>query len=87
MDIATGPTPETEGPTVEDIDAVDVRLDDVERTLTRIDAGSYGRCEACGTLIDDAELATDPTAVRCGSCLAVDEAGESEMAVVPPTVG
>jgi RNA polymerase-binding transcription factor DksA len=68
----SGPPPEPGQPTVEEIDAIDARLDDVERSLARIDAGTYGRCEACGTLIDDASLTADPTAVRCSSCRPTD---------------
>jgi hypothetical protein len=72
MDTVTDPdpgrTPEPEQPTVADIDAIDARLDEVERSLARIDAGTYGRCEACGALIDDASLTADPTTVRCDSC-------------------
>jgi RNA polymerase-binding transcription factor DksA len=54
-----------------DIDEFDARLDGVEAALERIDAGTYGRCEGCGTLIDDTTLAADPTAHRCGTCAPV----------------
>jgi len=50
------------------VEAIDARLDEVEASLARIDAGSYGRCEECGALIDDAVLAGRPTATRCGTC-------------------
>ena len=30
------------------VDAVDALLDEVELALTRLDDGTYGRCEACG---------------------------------------
>jgi RNA polymerase-binding transcription factor DksA len=54
--------------TQEDIDAIDSVLDAVEQSLTRIDAGQYGRCEECGGLIDDTLLAEDPTGRRCQTC-------------------
>jgi hypothetical protein len=51
-----------------DIDDLDARLDEVEASLARIDAGTYGRCEGCGTLLDDKLLAERPTARRCTTC-------------------
>ncbi len=39
------------------IDEVDRLLDDVELALTRLDDGTYGRCEECGSAIDDSRLA------------------------------
>jgi RNA polymerase-binding transcription factor DksA len=56
------------GVTDADIDAVDALLDEVEQSLARLDAGTYGRCEECGEPIDDARLAELPTARRCGIC-------------------
>jgi RNA polymerase-binding transcription factor DksA len=56
------------GVTDADIDAVDVLLNEVEQSLARLDAGTYGRCEECGEPIDDARLAEFPTARRCGTC-------------------
>ena len=58
------------GVTDADIDAVDVLLDEVEQSLARLDAGTYGRCEECGEAIDDARLAEFPTARRCRACAA-----------------
>jgi RNA polymerase-binding transcription factor DksA len=56
------------GVTDADIDAVDALLNEVEQSLARLDAGTYGNCEECGEPIDDARLAELPTARRCGSC-------------------
>jgi RNA polymerase-binding transcription factor DksA len=56
------------GVTDADIDAVDALLDEVEQSLARLDAGSYGRCEECGEPIDDTRLAELPTARRCRTC-------------------
>lgn len=60
-----GLPPEVDGA---QIDALDAVLDGVERSLGRIDAGRYGRCDECGSLIDDAQLLGDPTASRCAAC-------------------
>jgi DnaK suppressor protein len=51
------------------VDAVDALLDEVELALTRLDDGTYGRCEACGAPIDDARLADAPIERTCGTCV------------------
>jgi hypothetical protein len=51
-----------------EIDAVEAVLADVEQALARLDDGSYGRCQACGTVIADDRLGELPTAVTCTSC-------------------
>jgi hypothetical protein len=51
-----------------DVDSVEALLDDVDRALARLDNGSYGRCESCGTIIADDRLAEIPTARTCGGC-------------------
>ncbi|HWE71046.1 MAG TPA: TraR/DksA family transcriptional regulator, partial [Acidimicrobiales bacterium] len=56
------------GVTDADIDAVDALLNEVEQSLSRLDAGTYGRCEECGEPIDDARLAELPTARTCSTC-------------------
>ena len=40
-------------------------LDDVDRALERLSAGTYAVCEDCGAPIDDADLAADPTRRTC----------------------
>ena len=50
------------------MDAVDELLDEVELALTRLDDGTYGRCETCGAPIDDAELAAQPLVLECRAC-------------------
>ena len=42
-------------------------LDDVDRALERLSAGSYDSCESCGAPIADADLARDPTRRRCAA--------------------
>ena len=44
-------------------------LDDVERALGRLDAGTYGTCETCGAPIDDDVLASTPQARSCSAHL------------------
>lgn len=44
-------------------------LDGVEEALERLDAGTYGICETCGTVIDDAVLASTPQVRSCSAHL------------------
>lgn len=46
-------------------DQVDADLDRVDAALAHLEAGTYGRCERCQAVIDDALLASDPTLARC----------------------
>jgi len=41
-------------------------LDDVERALERLSAGTYDSCERCGGELADTDLALDPTRRVCG---------------------
>jgi RNA polymerase-binding transcription factor DksA len=43
-------------------------LDDVDHALAKLDDGSYGACEACGTAIAEARLEAVPTAKHCIDC-------------------
>jgi RNA polymerase-binding transcription factor DksA len=43
-------------------------LDDVDRALERLSAGTYATCEGCGAGIDGADLATHPTRRTCRDC-------------------
>jgi len=45
-------------------------LAEIDRALDRVEAGSYGRCEVCGTKIAGERLAARPTARRCIACAA-----------------
>lgn len=40
-------------------------LDNVEVALERIDAGTYGRCEACGQPVPDEALSESPAERMC----------------------
>jgi RNA polymerase-binding transcription factor DksA len=52
------------------VEAVDGLLDEVERALARLDDGTYGRCEVCGSPIEDTDLAARPLVRECGRCSA-----------------
>jgi hypothetical protein len=51
-----------------DVDSVEALLDQVDHALARLDDGSYGRCETCGSIIADERLAEMPTASTCSWC-------------------
>lgn len=40
----------------------------IRQAITRIDAGTYGRCVVCGEVIAAARLDAVPTAARCMNC-------------------
>jgi RNA polymerase-binding transcription factor DksA len=44
---------------------VEAELEDVDRAFRRLDAGTYGTCEACGKAIEQARLEAIPTARFC----------------------
>ncbi|MHB1163291.1 MAG: TraR/DksA family transcriptional regulator [Minisyncoccota bacterium] len=41
------------------------RYDSVLAALSRIEKGTYGVCEVCGRVIEEARLSADPTATTC----------------------
>ena len=40
----------------------------LKQTLSRLDTGTYDRCEVCDGAIDETRLTADPTARRCTAC-------------------
>jgi DnaK suppressor protein len=46
-------------------------LNDLDRALARLEAGGYGTCEHCGTLIAPERLAARPATQTCVSCAAI----------------
>jgi DnaK suppressor protein len=48
------------------------RLAGVEAATGKLEAGSYGQCDACGEPIGTARLAARPTALTCVRCAARD---------------
>lgn len=54
------------------LDALDSRIreemNQIERTLKRIDTGEYGFCADCGEKIPEKRLLAVPEAIRCVTC-------------------
>ncbi len=50
------------------IDHTRSRLEQIEDALSRMDEGTYGRCEVCGGDIDDERLRSLPLTTRCVDC-------------------
>jgi RNA polymerase-binding transcription factor DksA len=50
------------------IDQAEQHLADLDQALSRLDQGSYGRCERCGQPIAPARLAARPAARTCIGC-------------------
>jgi DnaK suppressor protein len=50
------------------VDRVVEALDQTDRAIARIDAGSYGNCEVCGEPIGADRLEAFPRAALCVSC-------------------
>ena len=46
------------------------RLVEIDRALERFTAGTYGRCEGCGSPIGAERLEVLPTTTRCARCAA-----------------
>jgi RNA polymerase-binding transcription factor DksA len=47
------------------LEQVEAELADIEHALTRLDDGTYGRCEVCGAAIADDRLEALPAARFC----------------------
>lgn len=62
------------------LDLAERQLQDVERAVSRLDAGTYGTCEACGALIPVERLEARP-ATRF--CLDDQQRAEEEAAAAP----
>lgn len=50
----------------------------IDESLRKIEDGTYGLCEACGSEVDEARLAAEPLALRCLRCQGELEAGEGK---------
>lgn len=44
---------------------LEARYDTILSALKRIENGGYGKCEVCGSKIEDARLEADPAATTC----------------------
>ncbi len=89
-EVSVGDAPGEEDAHRTAVDEVDGLLDEVELALSRLDDGTYGRCEECGTTIADARLAVSPTVRTCGTCVIgggdpTDGPGRAAAASVGPT--
>jgi DnaK suppressor protein len=62
------------------LEQVEAELADVELALRRLDDGTYGTCEACGSLIGDARLEAKPEARLC-----LDDQARAEREVRGPS--
>jgi DnaK suppressor protein len=51
-------------------DALAAKLSGVRRALEKLDEGTYGVCDRCGTPIPDERLEARPSSVRCVRCSA-----------------
>jgi DnaK suppressor protein len=50
------------------VDTLKTQLENVDRALAKIDAGTYGICEDCGQEIPAARLEARPESIRCVDC-------------------
>ena len=50
------------------IDSLKSQLDDVDKALAHIEAGTYGTCDNCGNEIGAARLEFRPASVLCVDC-------------------
>jgi RNA polymerase-binding transcription factor DksA len=49
----------------ESVSAIESTLNDVDRALERLRAGTYRTCQVCSALIDDAALIGNPLLANC----------------------
>ena len=50
---------------VAEIDRLEAELESLDAALERIQSGTYGACNICGSTIDDALLEADPSLATC----------------------
>jgi DnaK suppressor protein len=50
------------------VDSLKAQLENVDRALAKIGAGTYGICEDCGKEIPAARLEARPESIRCVDC-------------------
>lgn len=53
--------------------SVESELIEIKKALSRIEAGTYGRCTSCGSRISMARLHAIPYAERCSDCAAATQ--------------
>jgi DnaK suppressor protein len=52
------------------VESLKTQLDNIDRALAHIEAGTYGICDNCGNEIDPARLEYRPESVLCVNCKA-----------------
>ncbi len=50
------------------VDSLKQQLDEIDRALSKVDAGTYGTCESCGNEISPARLEFRPASTLCVDC-------------------
>jgi DnaK suppressor protein len=50
------------------VESLKAQLDNIDRALAHIEAGTYGICDNCGNEIDPARLEYRPESVLCVNC-------------------
>ena len=50
------------------VDSIKIQLESVDKALTHIEAGTYGKCANCGNEISAARLEFRPASVLCVDC-------------------
>jgi RNA polymerase-binding transcription factor DksA len=63
------------------------RLADVEEALARLTAGSFGRCEQCGSAIPTDDLSAVPETRYCPACAAAAGPARTEAPPRPAVTG
>jgi RNA polymerase-binding transcription factor DksA len=53
--------------TNESVAQIEATLNDVDRALERLRAGTYRSCQVCGSAIDDADLEANPLVANCSA--------------------
>jgi RNA polymerase-binding transcription factor DksA len=56
---------------------VTTRIEALQEALTKVDEGSYGRCERCGAQIDPERLEILPATALCVDCARAVETSET----------
>ena len=67
---------ECEETTIGLVENADARLSEINAALERIDAGSFGSCEACGQEISTSRLRAAPFVRHCVECARKSQQGQ-----------
>jgi len=54
--------------TPDELASLTKQLDDIEAAMERLDQGTYGRCQGCGTQFDASALERNPVVELCVNC-------------------